>query len=78
LPFQYYEGATRVACEGGIILYPSGKQDLDYEWSLDTTRNNYAEAYVLLREILSINVASMKTLIIIGDSSIIINLMNNK
>jgi ribonuclease HI len=40
--------------------------------------NNQVEAYSLLQGLLSINATNMKTLIVIGDSSIIINLMNNK
>jgi len=32
----------------GIILDVGRKQELNYEWGLDTTTNNHVEAYALL------------------------------
>jgi ribonuclease HI len=55
-----------------------GKQELTYAWGLGTTTNNQAEAYTLLQGLLLINASRVRTLIVIGDSSIIIKLMNSK
>jgi len=67
-----------VAGAKGIILDPKGKQALTYEWGLGIATNNQAEAYALLQKMYSINAVRARTLIFIGDSIIIINLMNNK
>jgi ribonuclease HI len=60
-----------------VILDFEAKRELNHEWGLEIVTNNQAEAYALLQEITSINSFSVMSLIAIGDSSIIINLMNN-
>jgi ribonuclease HI len=61
----------------GIILDPRGKQQLSYEWGLGTTTKNYAEVYALLYGLLY-KCSWSEDIDFIGDSSITINLINNK
>ena len=50
---------------------------MNYEWGLETTTNNQAEAYAVLQGIKLANPTIVNSVIAIGDSAIIISFMNN-
>ena len=60
-----------------IVYDPRGTQELCHNWRLGTATNNQAEAYALLQGIKTVNPSIVKSIITIGDSSIIIHFMNN-
>jgi len=75
-----FDGASKnnpgKAGAGGIIFYPSGKKIVTYEWGLGQISNNKAEAYNLFMGTKIIKKRGIQNPIILGDSAIIIEAMN--
>lgn len=67
--------AVRGGRWGGIIVDPGGKTESTFAWGLRNSSNNQAEAYVLLQDLRIDNESLIHTLIVVGDSSAIINQM---
>jgi ribonuclease HI len=51
---------------------------MTYAWGLGTSTNKNVETYALLQGLISVNANIVRTLIVIGDSSIIIIIMTSK
>jgi ribonuclease HI len=78
----FFDGASkgdpRVAGAGGILLDPKGNLETSFARGLGKATNNQIEACALYQCILLAKEARTKSLIAIGDSNIIINLMVSK
>lgn len=62
----------------GDPRYPEGKRESFYAYGLEISSNNQAEAYALLQGFCLAMDAQVQSLTVVGDSSIIIQLMNKK
>ena len=71
----YFDGASKQAGAGGIILNLYGKENFTYEWGLGQISNNKVEAYNLLMGTRIIKKREIQNPIIIGDLAIIIEAM---
>jgi hypothetical protein len=59
----------------GIIFDPEGRMESTFAWGLGTSTNNQDEAYALFQGLLLANDSNIESMIIVGDSSVIIKSM---
>jgi ribonuclease HI len=57
---------------GGVIICPRGNQVLSFHWNLGIAINNQVEAYALYQGLLLAKRRNIHSLLVIGDSNIII------
>jgi ribonuclease HI len=60
---------------GGVILDPKGNTKNTFEWGLGKATNNQAEAFALFQGLRIIDNKHIRNIIVIGDLTLIINLM---
>ena len=80
--YVFFDGASKsnpgMAGAGGLICNGNGDALLDYEWGLGSLSNNTAEALALYQGLIQLQKLGINTVVIIGDSAIVINLMISK
>jgi hypothetical protein len=62
----------------GVLLNIKGNIEISFAWDLEKATNNQLESYALYQSILLEKESINKSLIVIGDSSTIINIMVSK
>jgi ribonuclease HI len=65
-----------VASAGGIVPDPRENQKNTFEWDLGRVSNNQTEALTLLQGLRLLDASYIKSLIVIGDSTLVIKLMH--
>ena len=77
--YLFFDGASKsnpgMAGAGGIICNGNGDVLIDYEWGLGTISNNRAKSLALYQGLLQLQRFGISTVVIIGDSAIVISLM---
>jgi len=80
-PILYFDGASKSnpgpAGAGGVIIDELGEEICNYEWSLGEKTNNNAEALALYQGLLQLKSMGIRKALVLGDSSIVIGLMNH-
>eukprot|EP00253_Pinus_taeda_P013124 PITA_13124 len=79
-PTLHFDGASKSnpgqAGAGGFISNELGSKICSYEWSLGRKTNNAAEALALYQGLMQLKNLGIRKVLIFGDSTIIIRLMN--
>ena len=74
----FFDGASKgnpgKAGAGGLILYPGGKLETNFNWGVGQLTNNQAELYALLKACQLAKAAGRNNLQIFGDFEIIIKI----
>lgn len=77
--YLFFDGASKsnpgITGAGGLIINANGECILHYEWGLGNVSNNRAEALALYQGLTQLNKLGIRSAMIFGDSSIVINLM---
>jgi len=63
---------------GGTLYDPEGRMEITYNHGLEQDKNNQAKAYGILQGILLAKEANVRSLIVIGYSSVVIKAMLRK